>query len=157
MKTLKLIITLMLVAAVSVAQAQKVFKPTTVVDGKTILQMAKDYDFQVYLATSTIYKPGVTESAFVSELVNNFPKEITGLKESFVPYFKYIYSFHKRGLTESQVKGAVTGVEFADLTTNLSRWNAPNPGVLPNCDKFNWKQFLEIVAEVIRAVLPFLK
>jgi hypothetical protein len=153
MKTLKLIITLMLVAAVSVAQAQKVFKPTTVVDGKSILQMAKDYDLQVFLATSTIYKPGVTESAFVSELINNFPTEARGYKDLCVPYFKYIYSFHKRGFTESQVQGAVTGIELADLYTNLSKWNANNPGQFGDSLKIGWKIWLRFLVEIFQAAI----
>jgi len=145
-----------LLASVSVAQAQKVFKPTTILNGKTIYQMAKEYDVQIYLSTATIYKAGMSESAFVSELLNNFPKEANGYKDLCVPYFKYIYSFHKRGLSESQAQSSVTGAEFASLATNLSSWNANNPGQIADSFRINWKMILEAFVAAAQVIITFL-
>jgi hypothetical protein len=156
MKAIKFMIVLALVAVVSVAQAQKVFTPTTVVNGKPILLLAKEYDVKIFISTSTIYIPNMPESTFVSTLLSNFPKEANGIKDLCVPYFKYIYSLHKRGLTEAQVQNSVTGKELAELTTNLSSWNASNPGVVATIFKLKWRDILELFVAVAQAVIPFL-
>jgi len=156
MKAIKFMIVVAFLAVVSVMNAQKVFTPSSVIDGKTILQMAKEYDVEFYLSTATIYKTGVSESEFVSTLLNNFPPEANKYKELFDPYFTYIYSLHKRGLTQSQAASTVTGVELADLSTRLSSWNANNPGIIADGKKIPWKKLLGIIKDILIIIIPYL-
>ncbi|MFH1120225.1 MAG: hypothetical protein V1775_10400 [Bacteroidota bacterium] len=152
MKTIKSTVIIILVAFVAVVQAQKVVKVTDVVDGKTLFQHAQKIDVDAFLQTKAIYKVGMTEMEFVAELQKNFPPEAASFKHLYTPYFKYVFSFHKNGLTEKQVRGKVTGVEFAALCNDLGTWNNNNPGVIQKV-KFPWKKFLEFAAEILPLIL----
>lgn len=153
MKTIKSIIVIILIGIVSVVQAQKVYKVSDVVNGKTILEYAQKIDVDAFLQTKTIYKAGMTEATFVNELLNKFPKGAESLKSVTTPYIKYVYSIHKKGLTEDQIKGKTTGVEFAKVLTDLSTWNTNNPGQIPEMLRFNWEKFLNFVVQLIEIIL----
>jgi len=153
MKSLKSLVIILLVALVSIAQAQKVIKVTDVVDGKTILQYAQKIDVDAFLQTKTIYKTGMTEKEFVDELLKNFPPEAASFKHLYTPYLKYVFSFHKNGLTENQVRGKITGVEFTTLCNDLGTWNNNNPGVIQASNRFSWKRFLAFAAEILPIIL----
>ncbi|MBK9356079.1 MAG: hypothetical protein IPN08_01580 [Bacteroidales bacterium] len=153
MKTLKSLIIIVLVAFVTIAQAQKVIKVTDVVDGKTILQHAQKIDVDAFLQTKTIYKAGMTEMEFVAELQKNFPPEAASFKHLYTPYLKYVFSFHKNGLTENQVRGKITGVEFTRLCNDLGTWNNNNPGIIQKANKFPWKKILDFASQVIIIII----
>ncbi len=129
MKTIKLILAIVLFAIATVTQAQRKITISDVINGKTVLQIAKDHAVEAFIATKAIYKPGMTEGAFVNECLKNFPKEYYALREVFVPYASYLYSFHSRGLTEDQVRKLVTGKEYVDCSNGLVGWQLANPGV----------------------------
>jgi len=136
MKTLKLILIFLIVAFVTETQAQKKITMYDVYKGKSVLQTAKEYDVNAFLETKTLYKGGMTESAFVELCLKAFPVGYKSLRDAYVPYAKYLYSFHKRGLTESQVLKEITGEEFADCATGVLVWQQANPGVDPPA--FSW-------------------
>jgi len=156
MKTLKFTILLTLLVLVSAANAQKVFKPASVIDGKTILQLAREYDVQVYLSTASVYKAGMSESTFVSTILSSFPSEANGYKEICTPYLKYIYTFHTKGLSEALARSSVTGSELANLSTDLSLWNARNPGQISDSFKSRWKVILTEFKIFLMLILPAL-
>lgn len=156
MKTLKSILLVILVALVSFAQAQKVFKVTDVIDGKTILQHAQKIDAAALVQTKDIYKPGMSEATFINELQKGFPPEASSIKPLFNPYFKYVYTMQKKGLTDIQVKGTTTGVELAALCTDLNAWNANNQGGVSEIFKFNWKKALEFIVDIIIVIISFI-
>ena len=156
MKTINSIIIVSLITFVSVVHAQKVFKPASVIEGKTILQYAKEIDVQAFLETTSIYKAGMSETAFITAVLSNFPAEAKSLKEVYAPYYQYIYTLHKRGFNESQVLGAITGNEFANLATNISSWNANNPGVIIESKKWPWKIIVEAAIAVLQIIIKVL-
>jgi hypothetical protein len=156
MKTLKFTILLTFLVLVSDANAQKVFKPASIIDGKTILQLARECDVQVYLSTAPVYKAGMSESTFVSTILSNFPNEANGYKEICTPYLKYIYTFHIKGLSETQARSSVTGSELADLTTELSLWNARNSGQISDSFKSRWRVILTEFKIFLMLILPAL-
>jgi len=152
MKTSRLFVFLALMTMVSVVQAQKVFKVTDMVEGKTILQHAKILDADALVQTTSVYKPGMSEADFVSDLHSSFPPEAVSYKHLYTPYFRYIYSLHKKGMTETQVKGTTTGVELAALFTGLNAFNINNPGVLPQTEMDgwrSWKRFIQLILQII--------
>ena len=136
MKNIKLIIAAILITFVSVVQAQKQITINDVYKGKPVLQTAKEYDVNAFLETKAIYKVGMSESAFVDLCLKGFPTNFKTLKDVYVPYAKYLYSFHKRGLTENQVLNEVNGVEFVDCVNGCIAWQLANPGVDPPA--FSW-------------------
>jgi hypothetical protein len=156
MKTIKSIFLIMLVSIVSFVQAQNALKVTDFVDGKTLLQHAQQIDAEAMNLTKPIYKPGMTEAAFVSELQKDIPPEAASFKPLFTPYFKYVYSLHQRGFTENQVKGTTTGIEFTAMCTDLYRWNTNNPGIIPDAVDFPWRKiqhYLELTLLIIRVII----
>ena len=157
MKSIKLIIIATLIAFVSIAQAQKTFLKSDVVAGKTITKWAKEWDLKAFQQTKEVYKKGMTEEAFVQEMIKGFPINANpSFREVFIPYFKYIYTFHARGLTDTQVTNAITGTETTEMINGLSSWNANNPGVLPETLRIPWKKILEFLLELIPIILPLL-
>lgn len=142
-----------LIAIVSATQAQRIFKTTDVIGGIPILQLAQKMDVEAFLQTKEIYKTGMTETEFIGALLGNFPKEAETIKPLFIPYYKYIYSFHKRGIKESKIRSEVTGREFATVCTNISSWNANNQGQLVDTKKWTWRDVLRFIKEVIEIIL----
>jgi hypothetical protein len=129
-----------MVTIVSFVQAQNALKVTDIVDGKTLLQHAQKIDAEALNLTKSIFKPGMTEAAFVSELQKDIPAEAASFKPQFTPYFKYLFSLHQKGFTENQVKGSTTGIEFTAMCTDLYRWNTNNPGIIPDSPDFSWRK-----------------
>ena len=157
MKTIKFIILTLLVSMVSFAMAQKTFKPGDVIEGKTIVSWAKDWDLKAFQQTKEIYKAGMSQGEFIKIIRSNFPSQAPkSLIDVFQPYYEYIYNFHARNLSEKQVQSSITGVETAELITELSTWNTNNPGDALNFKKWNWKKIIEITIEILSAILPFL-
>jgi len=157
MKTIKFIILTLLVSMVSFAMAQKTFKPGDVIEGKTIVSWAKDWDLKAFQQTKEIYKAGMSQGEFIKIIRSNFPSQAPkSLIDVFQPYYEYIYNFHARNLSEKQVQSMITGVETAELITELSTWNTNNPGDALNFKKWNWKKIIEITIEILSAILPFL-
>ncbi|MFH1120228.1 MAG: hypothetical protein V1775_10415 [Bacteroidota bacterium] len=151
MKALIVSVLMALIAMASHVHAQKVFKVTDVVEGKTILQHAKILDADALIQTASVYKPGISEATFVSDLQSSFPPQAASFKHLYTPYFKYIYSLHKRGMTGTQIKETTTGVELAALFTGLNAWNINNPGVMPQPEMEGWrwwKQFLYMFVKI---------
>ncbi|MGV8964275.1 MAG: hypothetical protein ACOH2V_12975 [Candidatus Saccharimonadaceae bacterium] len=136
MKSIKLILIATLVAFVSFAQAQKRIAISDVYDGKTVLQVAKDHAVEAFIATKSIYKDGMTESAFANECFKNFPKNYNDLKDVFMPYASYLYSFHKNGLSEEKVRTLVNGKEFVDCANGLLSWQQAHPA--EDLDRLPW-------------------
>lgn len=156
MKTIKSIFLIILVTIISFAQAQIALKVTDIVDGKTLLQHAQQIDAEALTLTKPIYKPGMTEAAFVSELQKDIPPEAASFKPLFTPYIKYVYSLHQKGYSENQVKSTTTGIEFTAMCTDLYRWNTNNPGVIPDTVDFPWRKihhFLELTLLIIRVII----
>lgn len=152
MKTSKFLVFMAFLAIVSVVHAQKVFKISDVVEGKTILQHARILDADALVQTTAVYKPGMSEADFVSELQSTFPPEAASYKQLYTPYFRYIYSLHKKGMTETQVKGSSTGAELAALFTGLNAYNINNPGVLPRTEMDgwrSWKRFILLILQIV--------
>ena len=150
MKTIKLIIVTLLVSVVSVAMAQKTFKPGDVYGGKTIKAWATEWDLQAFQQTQEIYKGGMTREDFMRIIKTSFPSQAPkSLIDVFVPYYEYIYTFHEKGFTEKQVKGSITGVETAEMLTDLSTWNANNPGMLTDGAKWPWKKILDFLGQIL--------
>lgn len=157
MKTVKFIILALLVSMVSFAMAQKTFKPGDVIEGKTIVSWAKDWDLKAFQQTKEIYKAGMSQDEFIRIIRSNFPSQAPkSLIDAFQPYYEYIYNFHARDLSEKEVQSSITGVETAELITELSTWNTNNPGDALNFKKWNWKKIIEITIEILSAILPFL-
>lgn len=157
MKTIKLILVTLLVSVVSVVMAQKTFKPGDKYDGKTIKAWATEWDLQAFQQTREIYKAGMTKEDFMRIIKTSFPTQAPkSLIDVFVPYYEYIYTFHEKGFTEKQVSGSITGVETADMLTELSTWNANNPGMLTEGAKWPWKKILEIAIQILTVIIPFL-
>lgn len=152
MKTSKFLVFMAFLAIVSVVHAQKVFKISDVVEGKTILQHARILDADALVQTTAVYKPGMSEADFVSGLQSTFPPEAASYKQLYTPYFRYIYSLHKKGMTETQVKGSSTGAELAALFTGLNAYNINNPGVLPRTEMDgwrSWKRFILLILQIV--------
>jgi len=152
MKTSKFFFFIGLLAITSVVHAQKVFKVTDLVEGKTILQHARILDADALVQTASVYKPGISEADFVSGLQSSFPPEAASYKHLYTPYFRYIYSLHKKGVTGTQVKETTTGVELAALFTGLNAYNINNPGVLPRTEMDgwrSWKRFILLILQIV--------
>ncbi len=157
MKSLKLIIFATLVAFVSIAQAQKTFTPSDVIGDKTISKWAKEWDLKAFQQTKELYRKGMSQDDFIKAIKSNFPAQASAsFKEVFVPYFEYVYAFHSKGLTDVQVAKAITGNETTEMINGLSSWNANNPGVLPETDKWNWKKILETIVDIIIIIIQIL-
>ena len=147
---------IVLLTIVSVVQAQKKITVNDVYNGVTVLQIAKDHAVEAYIATKSIYMDGMSESAFVNECLKNFPKQYYSLREVYIPYASYLYSFHKQGLTEDQVRKIVTGKEFVDCTNGVLAWKQANPGMDP-VDLPWWRTAIHWVAVIftwLDEVLP---
>jgi hypothetical protein len=129
MKKLAILLVVAFMALVTPIQAQKTYKASDVVDGKTISSLAKDWDLQAFQDTKELYKPGMSQESFIALIKSDFPSTAKeSFKDVFVPYFEYIYTFHARGFSDSKVSGSITGNEAAALMTNISLWDAQNPG-----------------------------
>jgi hypothetical protein len=157
MKTIKFIILTLLVSMVSFAMAQKTFKPGDVIEGKTIVSWAKDWDLKAFQQTKEIYKAGMSQGEFIKIIRSNFPSQAPkSLIDVFQPYYEYIYNFHARNLSEKQVQSMITGVETAELITELSTWKANNPDDALNIKKWNWRKIVEIAIALLTTIFPFL-
>lgn len=128
MKTIKFIILTLLVSMVSFAMAQKKITINDTYDGKTIVQIAKDHAVEAFIATKAFYKDGMTEEAFVNACFINFPSKYNDLRDVFMPYASHLYYFHKKGLTEEQVRKQTTGKEYVDCANELITWKQAHPG-----------------------------
>lgn len=128
MKTLKLILVTLLVSVVSVAMAQKKITVNDVYDGKTVLQFAKDHAVEAFNATKAIYKPGMSEEAFVNACFINFPPKYMDLRDILMPYASFLYDMHVNGLTDDQIRQKTTGKEFVDTANGLITWKQAHPG-----------------------------
>lgn len=154
MKKIVIIFVVALLSFVATTQAQKIFKASDVVGGKTITTLAKDWDLQAFQETKEIYKAGMSQETFISLIKGGFPTIASAsFKEVFVPYYEYIYKFHSRGLTDSQVVSSITGNETAALMTNISVWNNQNPGEIPAMLKINWKWWLGLGKVILEYIL----
>jgi hypothetical protein len=151
MKAIKSIIVMALMALVSVVQAQKLITVNDVYNGQTVLQIAKEHAVEAFIATKSIYKNDMTESAFVNACLQNFPKNYSDLREAYVPYAVYLYSFHQRGLTEDQVRKIVTGKEYVDCTNGLIGWRKAHPGEDPMKTPW-WKFIIHWAALILTAI-----
>lgn len=150
MKSAKLIIIAILVGFVSIIQAQKTYLPSDVIEGKTIVQWAKEWDLQAFQQTKEVYINGMSKESFIQAIKNNFPpKASVSFKEVFVPYYEYVYDFHSRGLTDTQVVNAITGRETAEMLNGLSTWNANNPGILPQIEKGYLQKIIQLIRDFI--------
>ncbi|MGV8113197.1 MAG: hypothetical protein AB2L17_09850 [Lentimicrobium sp.] len=157
MKTIKFIILTLLVSMVSFAMAQKTFKPGDIIEGKTIVSWAKDWDLKAFQQTKEIYKPGMSQDEFIKIIRSNFPSQASkSLIDVFQPYYEYIYNFHARNLSEKQVQSSITGVETAKLITELSTWKADNPEEVLNIERWNWRKIVEIAIALLTTIFPFL-
>lgn len=135
MKTIKIVIALLMLST-SVSYAQKTIALNAVYNGKTVLQTAKEYDLSAFNETKEIYKTGMTENTFVDLCLKGFPSNYSSLRSCYVSYAKYLYSFHKRGLTDQQVLNEVDGEEFVDCANQILIWKQANPGIDPPV--FSW-------------------
>ena len=154
MKYFKLIIISALIAfvSVSVTQAQKTFKASDVVEGKTIMKWAKDLDLQMFQESKEFYRAGMSQGAFIQSFRSDFTAQAPeSLKAVFEPYFEYIFEFHSKGLTDSQVVNEITGNEIAVLCTELSSWNANNPGQTDFFFRKRIKKFLEDLEKIFKS------
>lgn len=153
MKYFKHIVISALIAfvAISVAQAQKTFKASDVVEGKTIKTWAKDLDLQVFQQSKEFYTAGMSQGAFIQTFSSDFTAQTPeSLKAVFGPYFEYIFEFHSRGLSDSQVVNEITGNETAALCTELSSWNANNPGQTDFFFRKRIKKFMEDLEKFLK-------
>lgn len=158
MKSLKLIVLTIFVAISTVASAQKVYTPKDVIGGKSIAQLAKEWDLKAFQDTKILYKPGMPQEEFIKAVITNFPSGVkSNFKELFNPYLVYIHGFHAKGLTESQVLSSVTGAETARLISELSAYNKNNPGYMDNLVFLPWKKILEIIMTIIETILPLIE
>lgn len=130
---------------ISVAQAQKKITIYDRYNGKTVLEIAKEHAVEAFIATKSIYQDGMTESAFVDKCLPNFPKEYYSLREVYIPYASYLFSFHRKGLTEDQVRKSVTGQEYVDCSNGILVWRSAHPGVNPE-DSPWWKHVIHWAA-----------
>ena len=138
----------MLVACIAIfsfSHAQKQISVTDVFDGKTVLSIAKDHAVDAYSETQSIYKTGMSETIFVNECLKAFPADYKSLREVYVPYAKYLYSLHRRGLTDEQVRNSVTGKEYVDCANGILLWQQANPGMEPVSGKW-WKEAIHLAA-----------
>ncbi len=157
MKSIKLILIATLIAFVSIAQAQKSFVASDVIQGKTITKWAKEWDLKAFQQTKEVYTKGMSQEAFITAIKKSFPTLATeSFKEVFVPYYEYIYTFHARGLTDAQVTNTITGRETTALINGLSNFNSNNSGIIPEVDKWNWIRILDIVAEILEVIIGIL-
>ncbi len=153
MKKIIIIVVVALISFVTTTQAQKTYKASDVVGGKTITSLAKEWDLQAFQETKEIYKAGMSQETFIALIKKNFPSAAKeSFKDVFVPYYEYIYKFHSKGLTDSQIIGSITGNETAALITNLSSWNNVNPGVLPAMLP-GWPWWLRLIVIIIEEIL----
>lgn len=151
---MKFIMLALLVSMVSFAMAQRTFKTSDVINGKTIATLAKEWDLKAFQQTKEIYKPGMSKDAFIKIIRSNFPTEAPkSLVEVFVPYYEYIYNFHASKLTEKQILSSISGVETADMITQLSVWDNQNPGVLIEGAKWPWRKILQFIGEIIPIII----
>lgn len=127
-----------LIALVSVVHAQKRISVTDTYQGQTVLEIAKKHAVQAVIETRSIYKPGMTETEFVNECLKAFPKQFQSLRDVYVPYARYLFSFHKKGLTDEQVSNLVTGKEYVDCANGILAWQEANPGIEPETTKW-WR------------------
>jgi len=128
MKAIKYLIIVMLLAFVSVVHAQKRFTINSIYKGKPIVEIAKDQAVQAFIETKSIYQSGMTESSFVNECLKVIPSKYVDLRDIYTPYASFLYSLHKRGLNQDQVKALTTGNEFVDCANGLSSWKLAHPG-----------------------------
>lgn len=156
MKKIVLLLATLLISLGVYAQTPKkiTFKPTDVISGKTIQQHARTYDVQAYKETKTVYTSGMSETAFVNTILSNFPSQADNqLKTCVQPYYRYIYSLHVSNLTDAQVANQTTGVELAQLITNLHSYEIDHPGTLDGADGWNWKPILVFIKKLIEIIL----
>ena len=143
-----------LLSFVASTQAQKTYKANDVVGGKTVINLAKAWDLQAFQETKEIYKAGMSQEAFIALIKSNFPTQAKeSFKDVFVPYYEYVYKFHSRGLTDSQVVGSITGNETAALMSNISIWNSQHPGEIPALLKINWKWWIGLGQAILEYIL----
>ena len=136
-----------LITIVAVAQAQKPIAIGDVFKGKPVLDVAKEHAVEAFDETKVIYKIGMTEDEFVNQCLNAFPVKYKALRDVYVPYAKYLYSFHKRGFTDDQLTKAVTGKEFVDCANGVIAWRKANPGIIPETDSW-WRKLIHWIAVV---------
>ncbi|HOI87470.1 MAG TPA: hypothetical protein PLV51_06385 [Lentimicrobium sp.] len=158
MKSLKLIVLTIFVAISAVTSAQKVFTPKDAIGGKSIAQLAKEWDLKAFQDTKVLYKPGMSQEEFIKAVISNFPSGVkSSFKELFNPYLVYIYGFHAKGLSDSQVLNSISGVETAGLISEFSAYNKNNPGYMDNLVFLPWKKILEIIMTIIETILPLIE
>ena len=152
MKKLATLLVVTFMALTTAIQAQKTYKASDKIGDKTISSLAKDWDLQAFKETKEIYKPGMSQEAFMKKIKEGFPtatKEST--KDVFLPYYEYIYRLHAQGFSESKVSNSITGNETAELMTNISSWNSQNPEQPMELLKFKmgWGWWLGLVKVIV--------
>ncbi len=146
MKTIKFIILSALISFAAISMAQTKITINDVYNGQSVTQFAKEHAVKAFIATKPFYKDGTTEEAFVNQCFNNFPSKYADLRDAYMPYAKYLYSLHKRGLTEDEVRKITTGKEFVDTTNQLIAWKKDHPGEVIEGAPW-WRKTISFLAE----------
>lgn len=153
MKTIKSMVLISFLAFSPFVYPQKVFKVTDIIDGKTILQHARVIDAEAFSQTSSIFKAGMSEATFVTSLQSGLPSYAGSFKHLYAPYFRYLYSLHKKGMTETRIKETTTGAELAALFTDLQAFRISSPGSIPGGEVEGWKWF-RIILYLLFLITP---
>jgi len=145
MKTIKCIIILAFSLLLLNVTAQNQITVNTVIKGKTVLEISKEHAVDACNETKSVYSESVTETTFVNECLKYVPNHYSDLKEVYKPYASFLFSLHKKGLSESQIRNLTTGKEFVDCVNNLISWKGEHPGENPD-NMLGWlQQFIDFL------------
>jgi cell division protein YceG involved in septum cleavage len=157
MKTKILILIISVISLIGTVQAQKIFKASDKIEGKTISQWAKEWDLKAFQDSKSVYRAGMSQETFIALIKSNFPTQTTeSFKGVFVPYYEYIYRFHSRGYTDTQVLNSITGNETAAMISDVSTWNFNNPGQIQPVMGIPWKFIIECVIVILEKIVTIL-
>jgi len=154
MKHLTLTLAILIAILIQFTTRATGFLPTP---GETIAATAKSTMVKMVDATKSIYKKGMSETAFVDEALIDIPKDNRSMEG--INYFKQVFYYHDKGFSDKDIRAQENGETLIDLATLASERDsaasaffsdANDPGI-ESRRPFKW--WLKLIVLLISAYL----
>ena len=157
MRNLTLTLAMLIAILIQFTTQAKGFIPSP---GETIAATAKSAMVKMVDETKSIYNKGMTETAFVDAALIDIPRKNRSWQA--VNYFKRVYYFHNKGLSERDIREQENGETLIDLATLAAERESVasaffsdknDPGIEM---RRPWKKWLELLLIIIPLIIKLL-
>jgi len=154
MRNLTLTLAMLIAILIQFTTQAKGFLPSP---GETIAATAKSTMVKMVDETRSIYKKGMTETAFVDAALIDIPKNSRSWQA--VNYFKRVFYYHNKGLSDNDIRDQENGETLIDLVSLASEResatsaffsDANDPGI---ATRRPWKWWLKLIMIILSNLL----